>query len=328
MFCIRPLEICVLAKPLRIPVVALIDIPSMPCLTRIIMKILALPLLIFFAAGTACAEAPKPLLWKVSDADNSLYLLGSFHMLKESDYPLAKSTDEAFDDAEQLYFEVSPEEMNDPALAQNMMQSAIRKDGKTLQQTLPQDSWKQFETYASERNLPAANFQNFDPWFVTLIMSLTEMQRNGLNPEIGLDRHFMARAKNIGKPTHGLETAESQIAVLGSMSPELQIQSMQEMLDDLSHMKKDLDEMHELWRKADDKALFNKMAGELQNKYPKLYQNINVDRNKAWLPKLDALLKDNDQDDILVVVGSMHLLGKDGVVNMLKEKGYKVERIK
>jgi len=100
------------------------------------------------------------------------------------------------------------------------------------------------------------------------------------------------------------------------------------MLDDLSHMKKDLDEMHELWRKADDKSLFDKMAGELQKKYPKLYQNINVDRNKAWLPKLDALLKDNDQDDILVVVGSMHLLGKDGVVNMLKEKGYKVERIK
>ncbi len=112
-----------------------------------------LPLIMMLGVGTASAEAPKPLLWKVSDADNSLYLLGSFHMLKAEDYPLAKSTDVAFDDAEQVYFEITPDEANNPALGQKMTQAAMRTDGKTLQQSVSAETWKKFEDYAAKNNL-------------------------------------------------------------------------------------------------------------------------------------------------------------------------------
>src|SRR5690349_4989078 len=84
-------------------------------------------------AAPALAEAPRPLLWKVSDGDNSIYLLGSFHLLKPGDYPLAASTDAAFEDAEQVVFELSPAEMADPAGPARMQQAAIRTDGSTLQ---------------------------------------------------------------------------------------------------------------------------------------------------------------------------------------------------
>ncbi len=292
------------------------------------MKKLFLPLILTLASTAAHAETPKPMLWKVSDADNSLYMLGSFHLLKDSDYPLAKSTDAAFEDAEQLVFEISPEEMNNPALGQKMAQAAMRTDGKTLQQSMSEATWKQLEAFAAERKMPIANFQGFEPWFVTLIMSVTEMQKIGLNPELGLDKHFMNRAAKAGKPAKGLETGESQIAVLDGMSAKLQEQSLQDLLDDAGNMKTEIDKMHDIWRKGDDKGLFDLMTREMVEKYPELYQSINVDRNKAWLPKLDALLKDNDKDDVLVVVGALHLLGKDGVVEMLKDKGYKVERMK
>lgn len=292
------------------------------------MKKLFLPLILMLASTAAHAETPKPMLWKVSDADNSLYMLGSFHLLKDSDYPLAKSTDAAFEDAEQLVFEISPEEMNNPALGQKMAQAAMRTDGKTLQQSMSEATWKQLEAFAAERKMPIANFQGFEPWFVTLIMSVTEMQKIGLNPELGLDKHFMNRAAKAGKPAKGLETGESQIAVLDGMSAKLQEQSLQDLLDDAGNMKTEIDKMHDIWRKGDDKGLFDLMTREMVEKYPELYQSINVDRNKAWLPKLDALLKDNDKDDVLVVVGALHLLGKDGVVEMLKDKGYKVERMK
>lgn len=292
------------------------------------MKKLFLPLILMLASTAAHAETPKPMLWKVSDADNSLYMLGSFHLLKDSDYPLAKSTDAAFEDAEQLVFEISPEEMNNPALGQKMAQAAMRTDGKTLQQSMSEATWKQLEAFAAERKLPIANFQGFEPWFVTLIMSVTEMQKIGLNPELGLDKHFMNRAAKAGKPAKGLETGESQIAVLDGMSAKLQEQSLQDLLDDAGNMKTEIDKMHDIWRKGDDKGLFDLMTREMVEKYPELYQSINVDRNKAWLPKLDALLKDNDKDDVLVVVGALHLLGKDGVVEMLKDKGYQVERMK
>ena len=279
------------------------------------------------SSNMAYAEAPKPLLWKVSDANNSLYLLGSFHMLKTSDYPLAKSTDLAFDDAEQLYFELSPEEMNNPALGQKMAQAAMRTDGKTLQQSLSAETWKKFEGSAAKNNLPAANFQSFEPWFVALILSVTEMQKVGLNPALGLDKHFMDRAAKAGKPAKGLETGASQIAIFDNMGVKQQEQFLLDALDESADMKKKIDELHSTWRNADDKALFNIMAKEMSQKYPELYQTINPDRNKAWLPKLEAMLKDNDKDDVLVVVGSLHLVGDDGVVKMLKSKGYKIERL-
>lgn len=273
------------------------------------------------------AAPPKPLLWKVSDANNSLYLLGSFHMLKTTDYPLAKSTDVAFDDAEQMYFELSPEEMNNPALGQKMAQAAMRTDGKTLQQSVSAETWKKFEASAAKNNLPAANFQGFEPWFVALILSVTEMQKVGLNPALGLDKHFMDRAAKAGKPAKGLETGASQIAIFDGMGVKQQEQFLQDALDESADMKKKIDELHSTWRNADDKALFNIMAKEMSQKYPELYQTINLDRNKAWLPKLEAMLKDNDKDDVMVVVGSLHLVGDDGVIKMLKSKGYKVERL-
>ena len=291
------------------------------------MKKILLALMLMISSNMAYAEAPKPLLWKVSDANNSLYLLGSFHMLKTSDYPLAKSTDLAFDDAEQLYFELSPEEMNNPALGQKMAQAAMRTDGKTLQQSLSAETWKKFEASAAKNNLPAANFQSFEPWFVALILSVTEMQKVGLNPALGLDKHFMERAAKAGKPAKGLETGDSQIAIFDGMSMKQQEQFLQDALDESADMKKKIDELHSTWRNADDKALFNIMAKEMNQKYPELYQTINLDRNKAWLPKLEAMLKDNDKDDVMVVVGSLHLIGDDGVIKMLKSKGYKIERL-
>jgi uncharacterized protein len=291
------------------------------------MKKIALAILMAFGINSAYAEAPKPLLWKVSDANNSLYLLGSFHMLKTTDYPLAQSTDAAFNDAEQVYFEISAEEMNNPALGEKMAKAAARSDGKTLQQSLSEKTWSQFEAFAKERKLPVAGFQQFEPWFVTLILATTEMQRIGLNPQLGLDNYFMDRAAKAGKPIKGLETGDSQIAIFDNMTVKQQEEQLQDTLDESSDLKKELEEMHAIWRKGDDKTLFKTFGLETKKKYPELYQSINPERNKAWLPKLEALLKDNDKDDIMVVVGSLHLVGEDGVVKMLKNKGYKVERM-
>jgi uncharacterized protein len=301
--------------------------PSPVFLEENLMKKISLALLLAFGINSACAEAPKPLLWKVSDANNSLYLLGSFHMLKDSDYPLAKGTDMAFDDAEQMVFELSPEEMNNPALGQKMAQAAIRTDGKTLQQSVSAETWSKLEAYAKKNNMPVANFQGFEPWFVGLILNVTEMQKIGLNPALGLDKHFMDRAAKAGKPAKGLETGESQIAIFDGMSAKQQEQFLQDALSESAEMKTKIEDLHATWRNADDKTLFNKMAVEMRKEYPDLYQSINPERNRAWLPKLEAMLMDNNNDDVLVVVGALHLVGEDGVVKMLSDKGYKVKRI-
>jgi uncharacterized protein YbaP (TraB family) len=279
------------------------------------------------AAMPAGYAPPRPLLWKVSDGDNDLYLLGSFHALKPSDYPLAPSVDAAFADAEVVGFEISPEEMTSPELGMEMMQAAMDPEGGSLQGAVDEATWHRLEAYSRTRNLPLEDFQALEPWFVSLVISMNEMTRIGYDPAQGLDQQLIARTASAGKRSFGLETGASQIAVLDGMSATEQRQSLSEALDDAENFKSKMDELHDDWRKGDDVALEKLLAVEFRQQYAQLYQRINVDRNQAWLPKLQSLLDDSHADDALVVVGSMHLLGPDGVVSQLKSRGYKVERL-
>ena len=280
------------------------------------------------AASAAAAPLPaRPLLWKVSDADNSIYLLGSFHALKPADYPLAASVGAAFDDAEAVAFEMSPEEMNSPALGGKLVSAARLPAGQTLKSTLPEAQWRRLEQYASKHGMSLDAYQGIEPWFVAMVISLGEMAANGYDPKIGLDQHLMGLAAKSKKRTRGLESADDQIAALDSMSALEQQQTLSETLDEAQDPKGKIDELHEIWRAGDAAALENAMGAELQQKYPKLYKRINVDRNQAWLPKLRAMLDGEQSDETLVVVGSLHLIGADGVVSQLKQRGYKVERL-
>lgn len=284
-------------------------------------------LLLATTAGFAQAGPPKPLLWKVSDADNSIYLLGSFHLLKETDYPLAASTYAALEDAERVVFELSPAEMNDPRLARKMAAAAMRTDGQTLQQSLPASTWAALSVYTAQRKLPIANFQPYETWFVSLLVGMTEMQAVGLNPQLGLDKHFAERAVAAGKPVTGLETGEQQIALFDGMGEKEQLQALQDTLSEVANIKTEIGKLHDLWRAGDAEALNVRTGAEMKAEYPALYQRINVERNQAWLPRLAGMLDESASDDTLVVVGAMHLLGEDGVVAMLKTKGYTVERL-
>ena len=284
-------------------------------------------LLLAGLAGSACAEPPKPLLWKVSDADNSVYLLGSFHLLKAGDYPLAPAAYAALEDAERVVFELSPDEMNDPALGQKMALVAQRSDGQSLQQALPADTWAQLAAYASRRGLPLENFQGFDTWFMGLVIGITEMQVAGLDSSLGLDKYVARRALEAGKQVGALETADQQFAMFDGLGPKEQLQSLQDSLDDVGTMEQEINRMHALWRAGDGEALYALTGAEMKAEYPDLYERLNVARNRAWLPRVRAMLDGQADGDTLVVVGAMHLLGDDGVVRMLEDAGYTIERL-
>jgi uncharacterized protein YbaP (TraB family) len=249
-------------------------------------------------------------------------------MLKASDYPVAPSVDAVFQDASQLYFELSPQELSDPALGAKLTQVGVRNDGKTLQQSVSTKTWRKLQAYATKNNIEVANFQTAKPWFAGLVLTVMSIQKNGFDPALGLDQHLMGRAAKAGKPTQGLETFDFQMALFNELSPKGQDQFLEEALDTGGRIKAEMQTLHTAWRKADEKKLYQDMALKMRRDYPELYESMNRGRNKAWLPKLEALLKDNQKDNILVVVGALHLLGDDGVVKMLADKGYKVERIK
>ncbi len=285
-------------------------------------------------ASKQASAPPVPLLWTVSDADNTLYLLGSFHMLRPGDYPLSKDVDAAFDDAEALAFELAPEELLSPQLGAAMGQAALRTDGKPLNSELPEATIAKLDAWAAANGrelqtmgLPAQAFQMFEPWFVGLMISIAEMNKQGLDPELGLDMHLIGRAGKASKPTSGLEKGSEQIAVFDGMSKAEQLQFLDESLDEAVDAKTEIEKLHAAWRRGDQDALWNGMAADMRREYPQLYRRVNVARNDAWMPKLQRMLDGETKDDTLVVVGALHLLGDDGVVEKLRAKGYKVERV-
>ncbi len=277
---------------------------------------------------------PVPLLWKASVGERSVYLLGSFHLLKPGDYPLSADIDAAFDDAESLLFEMPPAEMGSVALALEMGQAALRTDGTTLDSELPPataarlHAWLQANQGRLEaRGMDARMLQWFEPWFVGLNVALLGMGDAGLDPALGIDRHFAEAAAEAGKPTAGLETGREQIAFLDGMDPAEQVQMLDEALANAQPGSDDIETLHALWRTGDAAALWDRMARDMQRKYPRLYRRINVERNDAWLPDVEARLRGRGEDDTLVVVGALHLLGGDGLVEKLRGRGYAVERI-
>jgi hypothetical protein len=276
---------------------------------------------------------PVPLLWKVSDNDNALYLLGSFHLLMPEDYPLSGDIDAALADAETVVFELSPAEMNSPKLPRAMAAAGAQRGGKRLNEALSPTTiarlnrWtKANEAALSRLGFDAETLQNHEPWYAGLMISLVEMGKLGLDPSLGLDRHIGDRASEAGKPTAGLERGAEQIALFDGMSAAEQLDFLEDALDSSEDGASDTLEMHADWRRGDADALWRDMGEEFRREYPALYRRINIERNDRWLPKLEARLRATD-GDALVVVGSLHMLGEDGVVEKLRAKGYKVERI-
>jgi uncharacterized protein YbaP (TraB family) len=153
------------------------------------------------------------------------------------------------------------------------------------------------------------------------------MSKQGLDPKLGLDLHFSDDAQAAKKPTSGLETGDEQIAFLDGMGASEQVQFLDETLREAAEGSGEVQRLHAAWRAGDAATLWNVMAVEMRDEYPALYKRINVARNDAWVPKLEQRLRDSHDANTMVVVGSLHLLGGDGVVEKLRAKGYKVERI-
>ncbi len=267
------------------------------------------------------------MLWKVSDADNSVYLLGSFHLLKADDYPLPAEIDRAFDDAESLLFEVDPIEMNAPETMAIATRYMAYEEGESLSKVLPKPTLEKLDKMMAAGGGSVQAMEHSEPWAVSLGLIMGMTQSMGFKPELGLDRTLMERAAKAGKPATGLETVDAQLRALDSVPYDEQATGLDEFLDDPMKAAGQMKDMHDWWRAGEFVKLDSEMRVEMATKTPMSYKLLNVDRNQAWLPQVEQRLTGSTGDATLVVVGSLHLLGQDGLVETLRAKGYKVERV-
>ena len=274
----------------------------------------------------ACAQAAdaKTFAWKVSGKGGVVYLVGSVHVLSADFYPVNAALDAAYKGADLLVEEVDLAEMLDPSSQMKMLSRGMLPSATPLDKVISPATYALVSKRIADLGLPIEPFKLLKPWVVALMLQAVEWQKAGLDPENGLDKHFYDRAKTDGKPVQGLETTDYQISRFDEMPMDQQERMLAESIEDVDKEKANMTKLMGAWKAGDVPGVEQLVLSELKNE-PQLYQRLLVDRNKAWMPKIEALF--SRRGHALVVVGAAHLVGPDGVVAMLKAKGYTVEQL-
>lgn len=262
-------------------------------------------------------------LWTVEGAKNRVFLLGSVHMLREADHPLPAAFFAAYDEAEALVMEMDITAV-DPMATQAMVNElGLIGDGRTLADWLGPEDFADAEALASRANIPLAMLNGVEPWFAAITIDALMLMRLGFSPANGIEMHFAESATNDGKPITGLETERQQLEMLDGLSTQAQRDLLMQTLAEIDDAQISMDALVRAWRHGDTASLESDLLQEIRA-YPEIYQTIVAKRNQNWLGTIIGLL--DEPDDYLVIVGAMHMIGEDGVPEMLRAKGYDVRQ--
>ncbi len=278
-------------------------------------------LLVFLCAAFAPPGRADPAahcLWELHGKHNTVYLLGSIHVLRPSDYPLAPAVLAAYADSKSLIMEINLAEMDSEEVQSEMLGSAMLPEGKSLPAILGSGRYAHAETLAREVGVELSTFDQFAPWFAAEAISQLQLMQLGFQPQSGVEMYFLDRARTDGKSISGLETVHDQIALFEGLSMDAQADYLVTSLEQARELPKEVDDMVHAWQRGDTAWFAAEMASEF-GKDPALYQSVLAARNRKWVPQIEALL--NGDGNYLVIVGTGHLVGRDSVIDLLKRDG-------
>lgn len=267
---------------------------------------------------TARADGALHSLWELHGKHNTVYLLGSIHVLRASDYPLAPVVLEAYAHAGSVLMEIDLDEINSETVQSEMLASATLPDGKTLPEVLGKQRYERAAALAHEIGVELSLFDQYAPWFAAEAISELQLTQLGFQPETGVEMYFMDRARGDGKSVAGLETAHDQISVFQNMPMDTQAEYLMTSLEQAHDLPKQVDSMVRAWQRGDTQWFETELKSDL-GRNPNLYQSVLGSRNRKWVPKIEALL--NDDKNYLVIVGTGHLAGQGSVIELLKKDG-------
>jgi uncharacterized protein YbaP (TraB family) len=286
---------------------------------RLIGLVVALAL-----CGVPATASAKSFVWKVTSPKGAvLYLAGSVHLLSKDYYPLDAAFENAFNVSSTLVEELDMGEMLTPAAQMSMLQRGMLPAGQTLQSVISPETMTAVSKAITELGMPIAPLTQFKPWMLAITLQSLAWQKSGFDADLGLDKHFYDKAKAVNKRVRGLETLDFQITRFDGMTPALQDQMLRETVTELNTTKESFSHLADAWKVGDVGALESQILDDLRSQ-PEMYQRLLVDRNRTWLPTLESLA---GTPPAFVVVGAAHLLGTDGLLQMLQAKGYTIEQL-
>ncbi|GAB5536540.1 MAG: TraB/GumN family protein [Rubricoccaceae bacterium] len=264
-------------------------------------------------------DTRRPPLFLLEDADSKVYLFGSIHVVPASSLPLPRAIESAFDEVEVVAFELDL----DAAEAESSALAHKGINGVSVAEALTEDQMKRLDGTLGRLGVPTGAVDTFEPWLVALMLTTFDLQKRGEMAEGGVDRYLFDRAQALGREIIPFETAALQTDVFDGMKLKDQVAYLMSTLDGMDSGEDGYAKLLDTWSSGDDDGLATLMADGTRDT-PSLEARLLTDRNRAWVPQVEALLA-RDQD-AMVVVGAGHLVGDNSVVAMLRAAGYEVVR--
>ena len=267
--------------------------------------------------GSLTARAQSPV-WALHGAHNTVYLAESVHLLKPGDSALPDALTRAYDDSRQLVMEMDLGKLDTSSVSAWMLEHGRYPDGQSLQQALGSERFARLAAQAAALGLPLQALAVLRPWVAALTLTDLMYLKLGYEPQSGVEEQLVARAQRDGRPTAGLETLDEELGQLQHLSDEDQARFLELTLQDLKSTGSETDQLLTAWRSGNNTELAADLS-DAYSQFPQLYRLLVGERNQRWLPQIEAFLKVDH--NVLIVVGALHVVGKGGLLELLRNAG-------
>ncbi|MFI2810732.1 TraB/GumN family protein [Microbulbifer zhoushanensis] len=284
--------------------------------------------LLFLAfSALAFAANDKGVFWVAQKDNQTVYLLGSVHLANSGFYPLREEIEQAYGESDALVVEADVlAAESDLALQQQIMQASVYQGQRTLKDDLSADVYGQLQAWLERRKIPEAMFMRQRPAIAMVSMSMVELRAQGLEPGLGIDRHFLLKAHKSDKPVLELEGIVAQLEMLNNLeNPDLLLEQTLEQLEEVQSF---VPRMTSAWKSGDMDELYELVIAEGLREHPEyasLYDVIFFDRNHTMTEKIAEF--SNRHGSLFVIVGAGHLAGERSVLEGLEQQGFRLKQL-
>jgi uncharacterized protein len=267
--------------------------------------------------------AAATAIWQVSDADSSIWLFGSVHMLPaDVDWRTGK-LDKVISKAERVYFEADVSAAAQAEMMPLSIELGFNRDGVLLSDQIGEALTDRVREAALDYGIPMPALLTMKPWMAATTLSSGPMMQSGYEARFGVE---MVLAAELSDEQKGfLETGGEQLGFLAGGTLEEQITMLEATLDTLHLAQSDIEAMVAAWLDGNPEALGQAFDQQMEGFGDVMVERIIDLRNHNWTDKIEAMLASNEA--ALLVVGAAHLAGETSVAKLLEERGYLSKRI-
>ena len=276
------------------------------------------------AAGEGSGKTGGSPVYKITKNGNVLYLGGSIHVLRDTDFPLPEGFDYAFSMSDVLVLEADVDLMNTQEVQEYLLYSSLFLDGRSLRTVLSPQTYEMLSLACDKYGFPMDDtVQMIKPSMVVNILTVLQILELGF-AETGVDQYYYEKAKDENKTIAFLESVESQIDLMVSMGEGYEDDYVQYSLQDMENTEEDIETMVYEWKNGIISGAEESLA-EMIDEWPMLYKSMITDRHDQWFPQIDQFLASGKTH--FIIVGFLHLPGPYGLLQYLESKGCTVEPV-